>query len=165
MKTNEKPAVQHPTITHLPESSHCFEVMQNNGMIVGTLDGSGLIPHEWFEQTMGLRRDTLRYNTEIIRLRQLLVREGLYLAQRGNHGQGFHLLPIPATESQNKLWDRRILNLRSNQVLLSRAVLAKHSQLLTPEQKLRLSKQEETAALLLAFESNKAVAKHRKSVV
>lgn len=133
--------------------------MEQQDMIVGSLEGSGLIKHEFFEHTMCLLRSTLRYKTEIMKLRELLIERGLYLAERGNNGKGFCLIPIPSTESQLKLWERKIINHRCRQIRLSRAVLTQHADLLSPEQKLRLQKAEENAGRMLAFECNKVATK------
>lgn len=157
--TPKVPALPRPALTRLPESAHCFNVMEQQDMLVGSMEGSGLITHEFFEHTMNLDRFTMRYKTEIMKLRELLIERGFYLAERGNNGKGYNLIPIPSTESQLRLWERKIINHRCRQIRLSRAVLAQHAELLSPEQKLRLQKAEESAGRMLAFESNKAATK------
>lgn len=146
-------------IMKLPESAHCFEVMEKRGMIKASAEGSDLMPHEFFESTMGLERDTLRYKTQIMCLRDMLIDRGLYLAERGNQGKGYTLIPIPSTEAQIRLWEKKIISTRCRQIRLSRAVLAQHSHLLTQEQKLKLQKQAENSARMLAFEANAAMTK------
>jgi len=159
MNAKDAPVLPRPATTRLPESVHCVDVMESSGLLVGSKEGSELLTHEYFEHNLGLRHDTLRYKTEIMAVRELLIDRGFYLAERGNNGKGYRLIPVPTTEQQLKLWERKILNTRCRQIRLSRAVLAQHAHVLTPEQKMRLQKAEENSARMLAFESNKAATK------
>lgn len=100
-------------VVRLPLWKECLKDMLSNGVT----DGAAY-PAEYFERWLKVTRDSIRFSTDISKIRQALERYGFYLQGRGQKGRQFVILARTANVKQCKLHARHATRAQKRAVTL-----------------------------------------------